>query len=326
MKVAIYNIKDYEKPIFMKMGHQHQLLFITEALSMTSVAVAKGCDVVCCFVTDCLNKDMIETLHSYGIRLIALRSTGFDHVDLKAARDAGITVVHVPKYSPEAIAEFAVALILLLNRKLINAYVEGQRNNFSLDGLIGFNLHKKIVGIIGTGNIGTAFAKIMNGFGCHLLAVDPVPNPVCKTLNVRYVSLDELLSESDIISLHCPLNDQTKYIINEQACIKMKENAMLINTGRGGLCDTQALIAALESGPLTYAGLDVYEKEKALFFKDHHSDIIKDPLFLKLRSLPNVMITPHQAFLTKEAIDNIVKTTLNNISAFEKGKVMNQIT
>lgn len=307
------------------MGHKHDLVFVTETLSKTTIEKAKGCDALCCFVTDCLNKDTINTLASYGIKLIALRSAGFDHVDLTAARLAGITVVRVPKYSPEAIAEFAVALILILNRKILTSYLQGLDNNFSLDGLVGFNLYKKTVGVIGTGNIGTAFVRIMNGFGCRLLAVDPEPNDICRTLNVNYVSLDYLLSESDIISLHCPLNDQTTHLIDEKAYAKVKKNAMLINTGRGALCDTQALVKVLESGNLGYAGLDVYEKEQGLFFKDHSDEIIHDELFLKLRSLPNVIITPHQAFLTQEAIENIVKTTVDNITAFEQGSRINQI-
>ena len=325
MKVVIYNIKDYEKPLFTTMAHKHNLAFVTEALSMTTIEKAKGCDAICCFVTDCLNTDIINTLAGYGIKVIALRSAGFDHVDLTAARLAGITVVRVPKYSPEAIAEFTVALILILNRKILTSYLQGLDNNFSLDGLVGFNLYKKTVGVIGTGNIGTAFVRIMNGFGCRLLAVDPEPNDICRNLNVNYVSLDYLLSESDIISLHCPLNDQTMHLIDEKAYAKVKKNAMLINTGRGALCNTQALSRALESGNLGYAGLDVYEKEQGLFFKDHSGETIHDELFLKLRSLPNVIITPHQAFLTQEAIENIVKTTVSNITAFEQGNPINQI-
>lgn len=325
MKVAIYNIKDYEKPLFTLLDHKHDFIFVPEGLSLTTIEKSKGCDAVCCFVTDCLNQEIINLLAASGIRLIALRSAGFDHVDLAAARLAGITVVRVPKYSPEAIAEFAVALILILNRKILTSYLQGLDNNFSLDGLMGFNLYKKTVGVIGTGNIGTAFIRIMSGFGCRLLAVDPEPNDICRGLNVNYVSIDYLLSESDIISLHCPLNDQTMHLINESAYAKVKKNAMLINTGRGALCDTQALIKALESGNLGYAGLDVYEKEQGLFFKDHSSETIHDELFLKLRSLPNVIITPHQAFLTQEAIESIVTTTISNITAFEQGNIINQI-
>lgn len=326
MKIAVYNTKDYEKPLFHSMAKPHELTLLNEALSLSTVDRAKGFDVVSCFVTDCLNREIIHKLADYGIKLICLRSAGFDHVDLLAAQSAGMTVTHVPKYSPEAIAEFTVALILVLNRKILQSYLHGLENNFSLDGLVGFNLYKKTVGVIGTGNIGTAFARIMNGFGCRLLAFDPEPNDLCRSLNVEYVSFDDLLQEADIISLHCPLNEQTKHLMNEKTYGKVKKNAMLINTGRGALCDTQALIQALETGQLAYAGLDVYEKEHDLFFKDHSKDVIQDELFLKLRSLPNVLITPHQAFLTQEAIENIVKTTMDNITAFEKGHPINQIS
>lgn len=325
MKIAVYNTKGYEKPIFDTIRHKHNLVFLTEALSLTTIEKAKGFDGICCFVTDCLNSDVIHCLASYGVKLIALRSAGFDHVDLAAAKGTGITVVRVPKYSPEAVAEFAVALILILARKILKSYSQGLDNNFSLDGLMGFNLHKKTIGIIGTGNIGTAFAKIMHGFGCHVLAVDPVPNDICRNLNVNYVPLDALLMESDIISIHCPLNDKTKYLIDSTAFVKVKKEAILINTSRGAICDTQALIQALESGKLAYAGLDVYEKEQGIFFSDHHGEIIQDELFVKLQSLPNVIITPHQAFLTKEAISNIVNTTIKNITAFEHGTPINQI-
>ena len=325
MKVAIYNIKDYEKPLFNATNHKHEFVFVNEALSLSTIHHAKGCEGVCCFVTDCLNGDIINQLANYGIKLIALRSAGFDHVDLAAARLTGITVVRVPKYSPEAIAEFAVALILILNRKILTSYLHGMDNNFSLDGLMGFNLYQKTVGIIGTGNIGTAFARIMHGFGCRLLAVDPEPNDICRDLSVNYVTLDVLLKESDIISLHCLLSEQTKHLINEHALAKMKKNAVLINTGRGALCDTKALIQALESGSLGFAGLDVYENEQGLFFSNHHGELIQDELFVKLQSLPNVIITPHQAFLTQEAVENIIKTTIANITAFEQGNPINQI-
>ena len=325
MKIAIYNTKNYEQTIFNTIEHKHHLVFVTEALSLTTIAKAKGCDGISCFVTDRLDSAIINKLASYKIKVIALRSAGFDHVDLVAARLAGITVVRVPKYSPEAIAEFASALILILNRKILQSYLQVLENNFSLDGLIGCNLYKKTVGVIGTGNIGTAFVKIMHGFGCRLLAFDPEPSDICRNLNVNYVSLDYLLHESDIISLHCPLNTQTMHLMNEKTFAKMKKNTMLINTGRGALCDTQALIQALESGNLGYAGLDVYEKEQNLFFQDHTAEIIHDELFLKLRALPNVIITPHQAFLTQEAIEKIAQTTINNITAFEQGNFINQI-
>ena len=325
MKVAIYNSKAYEMPLLKAAQQHHELVLLKESLSLTTAHYAEGCDAVACFVTDCLDAEVIRQLASQGIKLIALRSAGFDHVDLEAARTAGICVVRVPKYSPEAIAEFAVTMILTLNRHILTSYAHGLVQNFSLDGLMGFNVHKKTVGIIGTGHIGTAFAKIMHGFGCRLLAVDPFPNTQCRELAVDYVVLDTLLRESDIISLHCVLNDKTKYMIDAAALAKMKKNAMLINTGRGALCDTQALLDALESGQLGYAGLDVYEHENGLFFKDHHGEPIHDALFLKLQSLDNVLITPHQAFLTTEAVENIIGITIANITSFEQGAPENVV-
>lgn len=325
MKIAVYSTKNYEKMAFSALQHKHQLTFIEESLSVASIDKARGLEGVCCFVTDLLDATVIRALSQMGIKLIALRSAGFDHVDLEAAKCAGITVVRVPQYSPQAVAEFAVALILLLSRNILKSVLHGFSNNFSLDELMGFNLYKKTIGIIGTGNIGTAFAKIMHGFGCQLLAVDPVKNPSCLALNVRYVTLDELLCQSDIVSLHCPLNNQTKYLMNAENYAKMKKGAMLINTSRGGLCDTSALIQALKSNHLGYAGLDVYENEKPIFFKNHGENKIHDELFLKLQNLPNVIITPHQAFLTKEAIENIVQTTINNITGFEQADIINEV-
>ena len=325
MKIAVYNCKDYEIPLFNASQHSHEFLLLKDPLSLSTIHYAEGCEGIACFVTDCLNADVINHLGRLGIKLIALRSAGFDHVDLDAASTEGICVVRVPRYSPQAIAEFAVTLILTLNRHIIVSYKHGLAHNFSLDGLMGFNLDKKTVGIIGTGHIGSAFAKIMNGFGCRLLAVDPFPNPLCHDVNVQYVSMDELLRESDIISLHCLLNDETRHMINKATLAQMKNNAMVINTGRGALCDTQALIDALESGQLGYAGLDVYEHEQDLFFKDHSGEMIDDPLFLKLQSLDNVIITPHQAFLTTEAVENIIGTTIANITAYEQGTPENLV-
>lgn len=327
MRVALYSIKNYEQKIFEKIRHGHQLKFMQYGLTQNSLDQAIGCQGISCFVTDELNANNIRQLANYGVKLIALRSAGFDHVDLRVAQEQNMTVVRVPKYSPEAIAEFAVGLIIVLNRKIMTSYVHGLQNNFLLDDLMGFNLYQKTVAVIGTGNIGTAFVKIMHGFGCRILAVDPCPlsESFCRDFNMQYVALSDALAEADIVSLHCPLNQQTKYIINSQTLAIMKKNAMLINTGRGGLCDTRALINALESGQIGYAGLDVYEKEQDLFFKDHRESKITDDLFLKLRSLANVIITPHQAFLTQEAVENIVQTTLDNITAYEQKCVINQV-
>lgn len=327
MKIQVYSAQSFEQPCFEKMNAgRHQFHFTAERLSLETVDTARGYDGISCFVADALDQPVIQKLSDKGIRLIALRCAGYDNVDRAAAKALGITVVRVPNYSPEAVAEFAVALILAVNRKLIQSYLKGLKYDFSLEGLLGFNLHKKTIGIIGTGNIGTAFAKIMKGFGCHLLASDPVQNTVCSELGVEYVSLEALLSVSDVVSLHCPLTPDTMQMLSHSEFSQMKPGALLINTGRGRLIDTQALIHALESGHLGGAGLDVYEKEKDLFFINHKEQPPKDPQFLKLQSLPTVVLTPHQAFLTVEAISNIVQTTVENITAFEEGRVANLVS
>lgn len=325
MRIIFYSTNKYEEHYFNEANKQHQFHFIPDRLSLETVERAQGYQGICCFVTDCLDEPVIAKLAKNGIQLITLRSAGYDHVDLIAAKAHGITVVRASKYSPQAIAEFAVGLILALNRNILKAYQQGLEYNFSLEGLLGFNLYKRTVGIIGTGNIGTAFAQIMCGFGCRVLAYDPVPNDICRNLNVSYVTLKHLWNESDIVSLHCLLNNDTHHIINKAAFSQMKKGAMLINTGRGALVDTSALICALESGQLGYAGLDVYEKEQGLFFINHRDEIIKDKQFLKLQALPNVIITPHQAFFTQEAMANIAKTTIENITAFEQGCPINEV-
>ncbi len=326
MKIVVYSTKNYEKYYFDEVNRgQHQLLFIADKLSLETIEKAQGYEGICCFVIDCLNQQVIMKLAARGIKLIALRSTGYDHVDMAAAKIHNIAVVRVPKYSPQSIAEFAVGLILVLSRKILKSYLHGLEYNFSLEELMGFNLYQKTVGIIGTGNIGTAFGQIMCGFGCRVLAYDPVPNDTCRKLGIGYVELEYLLRESNIISLHCLLNKNTYHILDAKEFSQMKKSAMLINTGRGELINTLALLHALETGQLGYAGLDVYEKEQGLFFIDHRNEIIKDQQFLKLQALPNVIITPHQAFLTDESIANIAKTTIDNITAFEQGRPINQI-
>lgn len=326
MKIVVYSTKKYEEEFLNTANNnQHQFHFIKDSLTLKTVEKARGSQGVCCFVTDSLNQNIITELAVMGIKLIALRSAGYDHVDLTAAKKHNITVVRVPKYSPQAIAEFATGLILILSRKILQAYLQGLEYNFTLDNLIGFNLYKKTVGIVGAGNIGTAFAQIMSGFDCRILAYDPKPNDICRNLGVKYVPLKNLLNESDIVSLHCLLNEETHHIIGKSAFSQMKQGAMLINTGRGSLVETEALISALESGTLSYAGLDVYEKEQGLYFVDHRDKPVKDEQFLKLQRLPNVIMTPHQAFLTAEAVEGIAKTTIENITAFEQGKSVNQI-
>ncbi len=326
MKVAIFSTKDYEKHYFdLANQSQHTLVYIQDTLSPQTIEKAKGCEAICCFVTDDAGHDVVEKAAALGIKLIALRSAGFDNVDLETAKANQITVTRVPKYSPEAIAEFCVTLMLTLAREIPQTNVRTSKGNFSLEGLLGFNLHGKTVGIIGTGNIGTALAKIMLGFGCFVLANDPFPNKACTELGVKYVDLKTLLSQSDIISLNCLLNNETHHLINQETLSIIKPGAMLINTGRGSLVDTGALMNALNEGQLGSAGLDVYENEKGLYFIDHKNKPIADKQFIALQNMSNVLITGHQAFFTQEAVESIAQTTINNITAFLEGKPVNTL-
>jgi D-lactate dehydrogenase len=323
MKLAVYSTNQNEEYYFRKINSRHELLFTNKRLTLQTVSFAKACEAVCCFVTDTLDNLVLKSLVSQGVQLIALRSAGYDYIDLDAAHSLGLVVVRVPEYSPQAVAEFAVGLILSLSRKIPQSIAKLQRQDFSLQGLLGFNLQGKNVGIIGTGHIGTAFARIMQGFGCHLLAYDPYPNAACKQLGVKYVELETLYKQADIISLHCLLNASTHHIINAAALMQMKKGTMLINTGRGALIDTAALIAALDDGRISFAGLDVYEDEKGLYFVDHSTHPVQDEQFLKLQSYPNVVMTGHMAFFTEEAMNNIAKITIANIDAFENKKPTN---
>ncbi|MES2571525.1 MAG: 2-hydroxyacid dehydrogenase, partial [Verrucomicrobiota bacterium] len=261
----------------------------------------------------------VAALAASGVRLIALRCAGFNNVDLAAAKKHGLTVVRVPAYSPYAVAEHAVALILALNRKIYRAYNRVREGNFSLDGLLGFDLHGRTVGLIGTGKIGAVFARIMSGFGCRLLAFDPFENKECLELGVRYEPFETLLAQSDIISLHCPLTPQNHHLINGAAMERMKNGVMLINTSRGALIDTADVIEALKNGRVGALGLDVYEEENELFFEDLSGHVLQDDVFTRLLTFPNVLITGHQAFFTQEALEGIATTTIGNITAFEKG-------
>jgi D-lactate dehydrogenase len=254
------------------------------------------------------------------VRLIALRCAGYNNVDLSAAKKHGVTVVRVPAYSPYAVAEHTIALMLALNRKLHRAYNRVREGNFALDGLVGFDMHGKIVGVIGTGQIGTVVAQILTGFGCPILAFDPFPNATCRSLGVRYVELNQLFAESDIITVHCPLTSENKHLINGQALEKMKNGVMLINTSRGALLDTIVITEGLKSGRIGYLGLDVYEEEEDLFFEDRSGLILSDDVFARLLTFPNVIITGHQAFFTREALLNIAATTIDNITKFENNQ------
>jgi D-lactate dehydrogenase len=320
MKVAVFSTRPYDEQFLNEANmHQHDLVYFEVKLSPATAQLATGHDAVCAFVNDDLQREVLEQLAKGGVKLIALRSAGFNHVDLVAAQDLGLTVVRVPAYSPYAVAEHALALILALNRKLHRAYNRVREGNFSLDGLLGFDLHGKTIGIIGTGKIGAVFAGIMAGFGCRLLAYDPFPNKGLEPV-LSYVPLENLLDEADIISLHCPLTPETYHIINRTSVSQMKPGVMLINTSRGALVDTPAVIEGLKDGKIGYLGLDVYEEEGDLFFEDLSNRVIRDDVFSRLLTFPNVLITGHQGFFTREAIVNIAETTIANITAFERGQ------
>lgn len=325
MRTILFSTQTYDRDSFLACSSDLDLHFQPARLTLDTAALAQGHAVVCAFINDDLSAPVLECLAEGGTQLIALRSAGYNHVDLHAAQRLGLTVVRVPAYSPHAVAEHAVALVLALNRRLHRAYNRTREGDFSLHGLTGFDLVGKRVGVVGTGQIGEVFARIMAGFGCALLAYDPYPNPAVEALGGRYVPLDELLAESDIVSLHCPLNDGTRYLVNSHSLQRMKRGAMLINTGRGALVETPALIEALKSGQLGYLGLDVYEEEANLFFEDRSDLPLQDDVLARLLTFPNVIVTAHQAFLTREALAAIARTTLDNISAWANGAPVNRV-
>jgi D-lactate dehydrogenase len=327
MRTILFSSQTYDRDSFLAAALPAgiELHFQAARLSLDTVALAERHEVVCAFINDDLSAPVLERLAAGGTRLIALRSAGYNHVDLAEAKRLGLTIVRVPAYSPHAVAEHAVALILALNRRLHRAYNRTREGDFTLHGLTGFDLVGKTVGVVGTGQIGATFARIMHGFGCRLLAYDPFPNPQVEALGARYLSLPQLLAESQIVSLHCPLNEQSKHLINGESLAHMQRGAMLINTGRGGLVDTPALIDALKDGQLGYLGLDVYEEEAQLFFEDRSDLPLQDDVLARLLTFPNVIITAHQAFLTREALGAIAATTLQNIAAWAAGNIQNQV-
>ncbi|TAK09794.1 MAG: 2-hydroxyacid dehydrogenase [Candidatus Manganitrophaceae bacterium] len=324
MRVALFSTKPYDQTSFQaaNAARRHELVFFEPHLNLSTAALAAGFPAICPFVNDQLDRPVLEALARQGTRLIALRSAGFNHVDLIAARDLRLTVARVPAYSPHAVAEHTVALMLSLNRKIHRAYARVREGNFALEGLLGFDLNGRTVGIIGTGKIGAVVARIMNGFGCRLLAYDPSPDEACRGLGVRYTSLTDLYEQSHIITLHCPLTPKTHHLIDATALERMRSGVMLINTGRGALIDTQAVIAALKSGKIGALGLDVYEEEADLFFEDLSNRVIQDDFFSRLLTFPNVLITGHQGFFTQEAMARIAETTLRNLSDFEQGRAL----
>jgi D-lactate dehydrogenase len=315
MKITFFSAKPYEIEYLNKAnGGKLELNFVEESLSADSILLAKGSKAVSVFTNDDVSENILEKLKSLGVESVATRSAGFDHINISKAEELEIAVTNVPQYSPYSIAEHAVSMMLCLNRKLVKADRKVKNHNYLLDDLIGFDLHGKTVGIIGTGKIGGIVAKILNGFGCKILAFDIDPNQeYTDAYGVRYVDLDLLYAESDIITIHCPLNKNTRYLINESTIEKMKKGVMVINTGRGGIIDTEALIRGLKKGKIGFAGLDVYEKEKGLFFFNHENEILEDDTFARLLTFQNVLITGHQAFLTKEALKNIADTTIYNL-------------
>ncbi|POA20998.1 hydroxyacid dehydrogenase [Pseudomonas sp. FW300-N1A1] len=327
MRTILFSSQTYDRDSFLAApAHAGiELHFQPARLCLDTVALAERFEVVCAFINDDLSAPVLEQLAAGGTRLIALRSAGYNHVDLTAAKRLGLNVVRVPAYSPHAVAEHAVALILALNRRLHRAYNRTREGDFSLHGLTGFDLHGKTVGVVGTGQIGATFARIMAGFGCQLLAYDPYPNPEVQALGARYLPLPQLLAEAQIISLHCPLTSESKHLINSQSLARLQPGAMLINTGRGALVDTPALIEALKSGQLGYLGLDVYEEEAQLFFEDRSDLPLQDDVLARLLTFPNVIVTAHQAFLTREALAAIAATTLSNISDWAAGTPHNLV-
>lgn len=314
MKIAVFSSKSYDEE-FLKAHNKYNysLSFFKEALTKETALLAKDHNALCCFVNDDLGKEVLEQLHEYNIHLIALRCTGFNNVDLKAAAQLKMTIVYVPAYSPNAVAEHAVCLMLSLNRKIYKAYNRVRDGNFSLESLLGFDFYGKTAGILGTGAIGTTLAKILKGFGMNLFGYDIQQNEECKKLGLEYKDLSEILEKSDILSLHLPLNTQTKHIINQKTIEKMKDSVMLINTGRGGLIDTKAAIDGLKLKKIGYLGLDVYEEEANLFFQNLSDQVIQDDEFARLLTFPNVIITSHQGYFTSNALTMIAETTMKNI-------------
>lgn len=321
MKIAVFSTKTYDRDYLDKFNieDKHKLTYFDVSLNSNTTNLTLGFDAVCVFVNDKVDKETIEKISKNGIKIIALRCAGFNNVAIRAAIEKNIKVVRVPAYSPNAVAEHAVALILTLNRKTHKAYNRIRESNFSLEKLIGFNLSGKTIGVIGTGRIGSVFCEIMLGFGCKVIAYDINESNNLKEKGIEYKPLDELLNSSDIISLHCPLTPDTQHLINSTSFSKMKNGVMLINTSRGAVIKTMDAIEALKSEKLAYLGIDVYEQEENLFFEDLSESIILDDMFLKLMSFPNVLITSHQGFFTREALEKIAVTTLNNISTFESG-------
>ena len=323
MKIAVFSTKSYDREFLdaANAERRHEFVYFAPRLSEETAPLAAGFPAVCAFVQDRLSRDVLATLAAGGTRLVALRCAGFNNVDLPAAAELGLAVVRVPAYSPYAVAEHAVALMLTLNRKTHRAFNRVREGNFALEGLLGFDFHGRTVGIVGTGQIGGVLARIMHGFGCALLGHDRRTNPDCEELGMRYVPLPELLGQSDIVSLHCPLTPETRHLIDDAAVARMRPGAMLINTSRGAVLDTGAIIAGLKSGRLGAVGMDVYEEEENLFFEDYSNRVLQDDQLARLLTFPNVIVTGHQGFFTREALTGIARVTVANVTDVEQGRV-----
>lgn len=321
MRVAVFSTKPYDRQFLEHANAQfeHALTFFEPRLTIDTCGLAAGYPGVCAFVNDVLDRAVLERLAASGTRWLGLRSAGFNNVDLPAAKEIGIAVARVPAYSPHAVAEYTVGLMLTLNRKIHRAFNRVREGNFSLEGLLGFDFFGRTVGIVGTGQIGASVARIMAGFGCHLLGFDTWPNPECQALGLRYVTVDELMASSDIITLHCPLTPQTHYLINADTIARMREGVMVINTSRGAVVDTKAVVRGLKSGRIGALGLDVYEEEVNYFFEDRSAQLIADDVLARLLTFPNVIVSSHQAFFTREALSAIAHTTLLNLQLLETG-------
>ena len=319
MKTAFFSIHNFERDSILKANNNHhKMVFIDDVLSDKTVKLASGCKAICIFVNDKTDALVLKNLNEIGVKYIALRSAGYNHVDLVEAKKLGFKLARVPEYSPFSVSEYAVSLMLALNRKLIHAHNRINELNFSLDGLVGFDMHQKTVGIIGTGKIGRQMARILHGFGCKIIAFDLKENEELKlNFSVTYVDLNTLLTDSDIITLHIPLTPKTKHIIDKKTINLMKKGVMLINTSRGGLINTTEVIEGIKSEKIGYFGMDVYENEGGLFFENHSQTILQDDVFARLMTFQNVLITSHQAFLTETSLKNIAETTINNLNCFD---------
>lgn len=324
MRIAVFSTKPYDRVFLGRAAAKsgHSLEFLEPRLDRSTARLAEGFAAVCVFVNDTLDAEVLEKLAAGGTRIVALRAAGFNNVDLEAAERLGLIVLRVPAYSPHAVAEFTVGLLLALDRRIHRAWSRVRENNFALEGLLGHDIYTKTVGVVGTGRIGALVARIFRlGFGCEVLAADRYEVDALKQIGVVYTSVDDLIARSDIITLHCPLTPDTHYLINEKAVSKAKRGVILLNTSRGALIDAEAVIAGLKSGQIGGVGLDVYEQEADLFFEDLSSEIIQDDVFQRFLTFPNVLITGHQAFFTEEALTAIAETTMDNVAEEEAGRI-----